>query len=309
MFPIVTLDFLMDRITIAQLEAFFWTATLGSVDQAAQHLNLSQPSVSLRIKALDEAVGAPVFERMGRGLKLSLNGQALLPRARRVLDTVRDMYAPPSDVGVSGSVRIGVAEGFALVCLPQVLQHLHERFADLRPEFMVGTSAMVEPELQHHRLDLAFLVNPEATPGFTLVPLGAQETGWIAATGLDLPEVVRPRDLVHMPIASNQANSIGHRQVRSWFASAGLTPTRVDTCSSVAMLAHLVATGTALSILPSKLAETRLLAGKVRLLRSSPAIDNVPIFAVFHSERRTHAVMPVIETVREVLSGMDYLRR
>jgi DNA-binding transcriptional LysR family regulator len=302
------LEILMSRVTLAQLEAFFWTATLGTVERAARHLHLAQPSISLRIKTLEEVLGAEVFERMGRGLKLSLDGQALLPHARRVLDTISDIEAPHADYGISGTIRIGMAEGFALVCLPQVLQRLHERFPDLRPEFTIATSASIEPELQHHRLDLAFLVNPVATPGFTLIPLGMQETGWMAAASLDLPEIVRPRDVVHMPVATNQPGTIGYRQVQTFFASAGLTPTRLDTCSSVAMLVHLVANATAIAILPSKLADHSLLAGKVRMLRTSPGVDNVPIFAIFHAERRAHAVMPVIETVSEVLAGMDYLR-
>ena len=57
----------MSRITIAQLEAFYWTATLGSVDSAARRLNLSQPTISLRLKALERVSGRKLFDRVGRG--------------------------------------------------------------------------------------------------------------------------------------------------------------------------------------------------------------------------------------------------
>src|SRR6201988_1571430 len=56
------------RLTLAQLETFFWTAQLGSAQRAAQHLNLAQPTVSLRLKELQEAMGASLLERTSRGL-------------------------------------------------------------------------------------------------------------------------------------------------------------------------------------------------------------------------------------------------
>ena len=53
------------RFTLAQLEAFYWIATLGTVRDAARHLNLAQPTVSLRLRDLETAFGAVLFERRG----------------------------------------------------------------------------------------------------------------------------------------------------------------------------------------------------------------------------------------------------
>ena len=297
----------MNRITVAQLEAFFWTASLGSVDRAARHLNLSQPSISLRLKALEQATGTMLFDRVGRGLTPSLDGQALLPRARRVLETVDDIGRQGVRAKIGGRVRIGMAEGFALVCLSPILERLHAIHPDLVPELLIGTSTALEPELREHRLDLAFLVNPGAPEDFTLVPLGTQETSWMAPAQWRLPEVVKPRDLAHLQVVSNQPTSIGYRQILSWFASAGLTPTRLVTCSSVSMLAHLVASGSGVSILPCKLAEVGGLAEGLVIRKSVPAVEDVPIFASYHVDRLTPAIRVIIEIVHGVLSGIDYL--
>ncbi|MGE0239701.1 MAG: LysR family transcriptional regulator, partial [Parvibaculaceae bacterium] len=53
------------RLTISQLEALYWTAKLGSVQKAAEHLNLAQPTVSLRLRALQEDLRVEVLERAG----------------------------------------------------------------------------------------------------------------------------------------------------------------------------------------------------------------------------------------------------
>jgi DNA-binding transcriptional LysR family regulator len=66
------------RFTLAQLEAFHWIAKLGTVRDAARHLNLAQPTVSLRLRDLETALGALLFERLGRALRLTDEGLVLL---------------------------------------------------------------------------------------------------------------------------------------------------------------------------------------------------------------------------------------
>ena len=78
----------MSRITLQQIEAFYWTATLGSVQKAADRLSLSQPAVSLRLREFETSIGAPLFERSGRRLAPTQGTPELLRNARAVLDAV-----------------------------------------------------------------------------------------------------------------------------------------------------------------------------------------------------------------------------
>jgi len=298
----------MSRLTIAQLEAFYWTATLGSVDKAARRLNLSQPSISLRLKAMEASVGMRLFERAGRGVRLSLDGHSLLQDVRGTLEAVEKISGRRSGAEVRGTIRVGFAEGFAMICLPQILKAVHALYPDLHPEVVVSTTAFVEPDLLTHKLDLAFLVEPVKHDGFALVPLGAQETAWIAATSWQLPPLVTPHDIVGMPIISNPVGSINYRQVIGWFGSAGLTPARLDMCNSVAMLAHLVTSGVGIGIYPNKMAEDDVRIGKVRILNTIPPVADTPIFAKFPADGENNNVRAFVNTVRQILSEMDYLK-
>ncbi len=297
----------MNRITVAQIEAFYWTATLGSVDGAARRLSLSQPTISLRLKALERETGVPLFQRVGRGVRPTPHGYEFLPEARRILDGMERLAGRGGPVRVRGTIRVGFAEGFALVCLSKTLDLLHQLYPDLKPELVVATTFAVEPELHAHRLDLAFLVEPTEISDFTLVPLGAQETSWIASTKWSLPALVSPHDLANLPIITNPEGSINYRQIREWFASAGITPARLDICNSVAMLAHVVVAGVAIGIFPSKMAEEDVRTGAVRLLRTSPPVADTPIYAKFAKRNESPNVRAFIATVRQVLANMDYL--
>ncbi len=296
------------RVTLAQLEAFYWTATYHSVERAAGALNIAQPTGSLRLRGLEDALGYKPLQRVGRGLTLTLRGQTLLDECRTIFSSIEKIEARPSTRELSGPIRLGFAEGFAMICLPQIMARLHSEYPELQPELMVATSAEVEPELHALRLDLAFLVHPTEREQFKLVPLGTQETSWIASSNFNLPSIVRPQDIVALPIISNPAGSINYRQMIGWFASAGLTPSRIDFCNSVSMLANLVNNGVGLGIYPNKLAEAEREAGRVTVLQTEPPIADTPIFAKYHRQSRKPKIEAVLNTVNSVLGELDYLK-
>jgi DNA-binding transcriptional LysR family regulator len=294
------------RLTIAQLEAFYWTAKSGSVQSAARHLHLSQPTVSLRLRDLETILGAQLFERAGRGIRPTPNGLSLLTRAENVLGEVARIREKSGHAEVSGSVRVGFAEGFAMVCLAPLVSALRRDYPALHPEFVVTTSSHLERDLAEHQIDMAFLVNPIGHDGMRLIPLGVQATSWIAATVWGLGSKVRPSDLRHIPIITNPPPSAMYRQIMNWFASGGLEPMRLDICTSVAVSAHLVATGVAVGVMPVRMSERYLAEGSVTLLDSDPPVDDGRVYAAYREGAENNAIEAIIASLRGVAASMNY---
>jgi len=94
---------------IAQLKSFFMVARVGSVTQVAKRLGLSQPTITAKIRALEEAYGVELFHRGGRRLALSDAGLALLPRVETLVqqETEIDVFLRHSGDLRTGSLRIG----------------------------------------------------------------------------------------------------------------------------------------------------------------------------------------------------------
>ena len=295
------------RLTLAQLEAFFWTAETGSVQSAARHLHLAQPTVSLRLRDLEAVLGVELFERAGRGIRPTPSGLTLLARAENVLGEVARIREKSGQSEVSGGARVGFAEGFAMVCLAPLVSALRRDYPALRPEFVVTTSSGLEDDLAKHQLDLAFLVNPIGHDGIRLIPLGVQPTSWIAAPAWGLGPKVRPSDLRHVPIITNPPPSAMYRQTKDWFATAGLEPIRLDICSSVTVSAHLIASGVAVGVLPHKMAERYLADGSVMILDSDPPVDDGRVYAAYREGGENNAIEAIIHSLRGVVSSMDYL--
>lgn len=114
-----------------QLRYFCAIAETGSFSRAAQQSHVSQPSLSQQIQKLENELGARLFDRLGRTVRLTELGSAFLPRARAVL---RDVEAARSDVverktAVSGPLRIGVIPTIGPYFLPSVLASFSRKYS------------------------------------------------------------------------------------------------------------------------------------------------------------------------------------
>ena len=295
------------RLTLAQLEAFFWVVELGSVQAAARHLHLAQPTVSLRLRDLENALGVEVFERAGRGIRPTASGLGLLDRAKTVLREIDRIREPLGQTPVAGVVRVGVAEGVSMVCLAPLVRALRQDYPALRPEFTVATTAALEPELARHDLDLAVLVNPVGHHGIRLIPLGLQPTSFMAAPSWGLSGKVRPAALRHIPIVSNPPPSAMFRQTQDWFAAAGIEPARIDMCSSVTVSAHLIASGVAVGVLPHKMVEQQIRDGALVILQTDPPVSHGHVYAAYRDGGESRSIDAIIHSLRGVLASMEYL--
>lgn len=89
-------------MSLAQIEYFVAVAENGHVGRAARDLRIAQPAVSRQIRSLEDELGAPLFLRTPRGMKLSPAGEVFLAHARAILDGVRAATADVRRVGVRG---------------------------------------------------------------------------------------------------------------------------------------------------------------------------------------------------------------
>jgi DNA-binding transcriptional LysR family regulator len=305
---LVILEKLKMRVTLAQLEAFFWTAQLGSAQRAAQHLNLAQPTLSLRLKDLRGALDHDVLERTGRGLRLTAEGRALLPRVAAIMAELRGIGGADPMRTVAGPIRVGLAEGFAVSCLPPLLGGLLQDHPALQPEWVVSTSTTLEQALLRDTLDLAVLLNPVGDERLSLAPLGAQPTSWMVPAAWGMAGPITPRDLWSLPVISNPPPSAMHRQIMRWFGGSGLTPARLSICTSVAVIAELVAGGIGAGLLPVPMAARYVAEGTMQVLAAEPLVENGLLFTAYRTGVDDPKVLAVTRTIGRVMQMIDYVQ-
>ncbi|MGI9423822.1 MAG: LysR substrate-binding domain-containing protein [Hyphomicrobiaceae bacterium] len=111
-----------------QLKAFEAAARLGSFRDAGDELNVTHSAVSHQIKALEQYLGATLFQRQSRGVRMTDAAQPLFEDVRQALDLLANSTAQFKNSGLSGTLKISVAPSFASRWLLKRLQSFEERF-------------------------------------------------------------------------------------------------------------------------------------------------------------------------------------
>jgi DNA-binding transcriptional LysR family regulator len=260
------------RLTIGQLEAFVWIVRLGGVRAAAARLGLSQPALSLRVRQMERSLGRPVLRRDRYRAAPTSNGALLFERAERILALCSGIDAA-GEGQFRGVLRLGVADTFAILCLPQMLVEAERVFPAARLELNVEFSARLYEHLAAGRIDIAVLTAPRPRDGIVIRPLVPLELAWVASPRLALPaRTLAPRDLAGIPIITNPEPSHLIRTIEEWFQRGGIAPHSIHTCTSLTVMTTLATAGAGVALMPLALLGPELRTGQLRRLKARPRI-------------------------------------
>jgi len=290
------------RATLGQIEAVYWIERLGGFRAAAVQLNLTQPTISLRIKSLEEALGVRVFERSGREARLTAEGAALMPLVIRLMDLAGQITAQHAARDpLIGRLRLGAPASFGLSSMAQLLGELRKHYPELTLALTIDNSVVLCQRLNARELDLAFVVEPEVEPYVRVEPLGPMTHAWVASPRLGLRQKwVEPRDLMRFHVLTHPEPSSLMMLVRHWFASAGLEPQQVSTCNDLSVIIRLTAAGEGVSLLPPAILSSELRTGGLKLLKARPGLERPHLYAAYQVGKAGRSVATVLETARRV---------
>ena len=151
------------------LRYFEAIAEFEHMGRATERLHRTQPALTSAVRRLEEACAASLFEKAGRGIRLTAAGRVLLKWAQRVRFDVEDAKREIGDIGrgLSGHIRIGIVPTAAQFLLPPAARQLMARAPAVTLRTVVGLIDTLKPMLRSGELDL--MVGTESTdePGFS----------------------------------------------------------------------------------------------------------------------------------------------
>lgn len=153
----------------AQLRAFHAVATEGSFTRAAGRLNVTQPTLSGQVKALEESYGVKLLDRRGRRVEPTDLGAGLLEITRRLfgLEAEADQMLAAAKGLKRGHLRIGADAPIHVIA---ALAAFARRYPGIRLSVSIGNSETLLADLVEHRADVAILANAAADPRFHAIP-------------------------------------------------------------------------------------------------------------------------------------------
>lgn len=137
-----------------QVQAFIYVALTGSFSKAGEILYLSQPSVSSRVKALEEEMGVELFTRSGKIVKLSKEGKALFPFAENILQNIQDgkLSIQNEHTKAVGELAISSVLVASNYILGPVLEQFHQAYPKIKLNVYTGHSHDVLNMVLNHEV-------------------------------------------------------------------------------------------------------------------------------------------------------------
>lgn len=148
-------------------------AETGSFSRAAERCHVAQPSLSQQVLKLEEDLGAKLFDRLGRSIRLTEAGRAFLPHARSIL---HQMEAARTGVigkrnDMRGSVAVGVIPTIAPYLMPRYTADYAKKYPDARLRIVEETTPVLVESLRNLSIDIAVLALPLRHKEFEMFPL------------------------------------------------------------------------------------------------------------------------------------------
>jgi len=135
-------------------KAFLVTAEEGSLSAAARALGMAQPTLGRQVDALEEELGVILFERVGRGFRLTPSGLGLLDHVRAMGDAANrvTLTAAGQSQSIDGTISIAASETYAAMLLPPIIAKLRRAEPGLHVEIVASTKAS---DLRRREADIA----------------------------------------------------------------------------------------------------------------------------------------------------------
>jgi len=276
-----------------------------SFSRAAEKLNVSQPSISDQVRALEDEIGFQIFKRTGRGVEPTHKGQRFLMEANEAIERLNDLSESARELrgGAPISIKIGFASALARQIVPQAMTALQPRIGNVRLETITAPTRRILRFVAEERLDAGIAIETDraALPphvrvesfGTVKVMLALPPGHRLARrnAGVDLSEIADEAMIVHEPDVGYGA------RIRALLAEHGVRPTVAAVADDTETINFMVRAGVGCALLPES-----ALAPDTKALLLKPGIE-LAMVLVRHERPASPATARLIDILSNSLAA------
>lgn len=249
-----------------QLECFLEVARLGSMSRAAEEMFLTQPSLTARLKALEQEVGGALFVRTKYGMRLTEAGREFLPYAERCVSTIESgkQHLKELREGTTGHLKLGALPRVSTYTLPAFLEEFSSVYPHVLISILTGHSKDVLNMvlMEEVQVGLARAMNH---PDVENIPLYEEELVLVASLrhhfaqreSVDLTELGREQLILFDRSSSN------YELTKSLFLDTGIREPRTVELDNIEAAKRMVEHQLGVSFLPRPAVSRAVAAGRL----------------------------------------------
>ena len=271
------------------LQYFIETAHTLNISRAAERLGISQPSLSLSIKRLEDALGTALLIRGKGGVQLTRTGLKFVTHARHLLEEWDNIskLALRGENQITGRFSIGCHQSVALFALPGFLPDLMTSNEDLEINLNHGLSRQITDDVINFKTDFGIVVNPVEHPDLVIRHLAKDEVTLYTSSSTNQKKIAGGEAVLVCDPDLLQTQSL-----MKALKKKGLTFQRTLTSSSLEVIVMLTASDVGVGIIPGRVA-AREKTNKLVPLPGAPKFQD-QISLIYRADSQKSAASKVI---------------
>lgn len=278
-----------EQIGLDLLRLYVAVCRQGSLNRVAVQTGRTQSALSMQVRRLETLLGKRLFQRTGRGVVPTADGEVFLGYATRILALGDEAQARLQQAVPGGSLRIGLAEEMSTSALPAALGRLHRAYPDTHLDVVVEHSVALGRLWDEAGLDI--MVAPTSTVAADAVMTWTVGLIWAAAKDYVVDEE-RPLDLIAFGLTCPW-----RRRIIEALSIAGREHRVVVTSQSVTALQAAIENGLGVGLLPPE----ALRAQTMRMLTTGLPRPLTVQYGLYAPDRRTPAIAAAVDVLLEDL--------
>ncbi len=203
------------------LRYFLMVAKEQSFTKAAEQLNITQPTLSRQLAALEEELGAKLFRRGGHSITLTNEGLLLKRRALEIVDLEDKILSEfkGGNEDIEGKITIGCGEFNAVEILAKICKSYREKYPLVQFALHTGTADHISEMMNKGLVDIGIFLEPVNTEGFDYIRIQGSDH-WVVTIKADDPlavkDVITKKDLIGLPLILPERTNI-QSELANWF--------------------------------------------------------------------------------------------
>jgi len=264
---------------LKHLKAFLVVSHTRNFTRAAEQLNYAQSNVTTQIQQLEEELDVKLFDRIGKSICLTPEGEKLIPYASKMLSLSTDIGHLYTDTKDSGRIVIGASESLSIYKLPYILNQYKQQFPDVDLFIKVIDTPDFIPALVNNEIDIALAIEPLVNDKSITRVFEKKEPVELYALPshpLAQQKKVCPNDLIDMPLILTGPDCCYRKLFERELLAHNIEPKIILATGSVPVIKMSTLSGLGACVLPELVVHKELESGE--LIRLNYPVD-CPIYA------------------------------
>ncbi len=290
----------MEVLDYHKLKIFKTVVDLGSFSKAAEVLFLTQPTVTLQVKKLENYLGVTLLKRDKSGIKLTPEGELLYKHASKIIDDYLSMEEELSSIkkDFSKILIIGASSTIGDFLLPKFLAHFIKDRENTKVNLFIGNSKAIEEGILSKTFYIGLVEDEIASNKLQATPFYEDEIVLIANANMDIPDKISLEDLKKYKFIFRERGSGTRNVVEHVLKEKGIEIKPDIEASSSKAIAKLVANSNYLAFISKLVVESDIKLNNLKIVK----VDDLDIKRKFSYITQKNIRLPTIE--REFINEM-----